>query len=315
MAFISIFPQVYKKTNDFFSYGKKTKLVLNMGQSEKPSKFSSSNQKPFERKQSHLYLNISVETLISNLQEMYLKENFTDFCFLNREHLSYDLLYRLTVLKLKSEENTNNQNQILKVDGFRKRILETTMVTDQAISQTLILAEKRIKEILNKTQNPEFVIQNIGEDRIHISCFWVVLFAALVAWEKKIGSDDQIANSDTYQKLSTIKEIFVNSEKHQSLLATELKTIQNFLGFENNSNSQSTVGVDCITGLKLLISQLEKLPSSSYGPLLFQVSKFYNKVFFENYGIKNESLRSQNIVFIPKKIKTKSKLVEIQQNK
>ena len=157
--------------------------------------------------------------------------------------------------------------------------------------------------------------KNIGEDRINVSCFWIVLFASLVAWEKKSLVEGQQDLTGTYQKLLNIKNIFKESKKHQDLLATELKKIQNCLTNEKNENCSQEIDLDSISGLKLLISQLEKLPSSSYGPLLAKISESYRETFFKTYGTETGNLQKQYSPFVPLKIKTKSKLVEIQQNK
>mmetsp|Transcript_9082 Transcript_9082/g.14593 ORF Transcript_9082/g.14593 Transcript_9082/m.14593 type:complete len:322 (-) Transcript_9082:1671-2636(-) len=271
--------------------------------------------KTSQKKEIYLKLNTSIEDVIMKLQEIQIKGDFLKFCYINREHLSYDLLYRLTVLKLRSESNKENTTQIQKIEIFRKKILENTMFVDQAVAQSLILGEKRIKEILNKSQNQELVEKNIGEDRVSVSCFWVVLFASLVAWEKKSLIDGQIDSTGTYQKLLNIKKIFKKSDKHQKLLAVELKNIQTYLTDDQSKTSFQKIDLDSISGLKLLISQLEKLPSSSYGPLLKKISNIHDEIFFETYGIETKGLHQQYSPFVPLPIKTKSKLVEIQQNK
>jgi len=289
------------------------KIGLKMSSNENFSKKIKILPNPFQKKENFFKLNISVEEVIKKLQNIQSKEDFLNFCYINRGNLSYDLLYRLTVLKLRNENNQERINQIQKVEIFRKKILESTLVSDQAVAQSLILGEKRIKEILNKSNDSEIVRKNIGENRISVSCFWVVLFASLIAWEKRISKEGQIDSNETYQKLLSIKSIFKESEKHQKLLANELKVIQGELIKDKKEKISTEIDIDSINGLKLLISQLEKLPSSSYGPLLTKVSKIYDEVVFQTYGIKSKGLHEQYSPFTPIPIKTKSRLVEIQQ--
>mmetsp|Transcript_529 Transcript_529/g.1243 ORF Transcript_529/g.1243 Transcript_529/m.1243 type:complete len:297 (-) Transcript_529:2345-3235(-) len=268
--------------------------------------------KPLPKKETSLKLDTPVEEVIIRLQKLQSKEDFLKFCYINRFHLSFDLLYRLTILKLRNENNQENSAKIFKIEEFRKKIMKNTLITDQAIAQSLILGEKRIKEILNKSHDPEIVEKKIGEDRVNVSCFWVVLFASLVAWEKKNSIEGQLESIETYQKLLNIKKIFEKSDRHQNLLANELKVIQKQL-LQEGKKEILEIDVESMRGLKLLVTQLEKLPSGSYGPLLESVIEIYKTNFFKIFGMETGSLQKQYTPFVPVKIKTMSKLIKIQQ--
>jgi len=62
-----------------------------------------------------------------------------------------------------------------------------------------------------------------------------------------------------------------------------------------------------------LICILEKLPKSSYGVLLDDVSIFYNNLLKTKLGLTKQSLTDNIIQFSPKKINTDSRLVNIKE--
>mmetsp|Transcript_17712 Transcript_17712/g.44764 ORF Transcript_17712/g.44764 Transcript_17712/m.44764 type:complete len:284 (+) Transcript_17712:121-972(+) len=182
----------------------------------------------------------TIQKIIINLQKVSDEKTFFDFCITNREHLSYCLLYRLTALKLKAESDLQSENQSKNIQNFRKKILENILFVDQPVSQALILSEKRIKEIMESSLEEKLVLRKIGEDATSVTCFWIVMQAALFAWKKKEDTENLQNKTEIYEKLKKIKKIFNKSQKHISLLAHELVFLQK--SFENeaflNSNEK-----------------------------------------------------------------------------
>jgi len=179
-----IFNQSSKsKTSKFFikDFSKKPRKNKELNSSIKALNFPNSSSKKFIR----LNTDETIQKIIINLQKISDEKTFFDFCITNREHLSYCLLYRLTALKLKAESDIENENQSDNIANFRKKILENILFIDQPVSQALILSEKRIKEILESSMEKDLILKKIGEDTPNVTCFWIVMQAALLAWEKK----------------------------------------------------------------------------------------------------------------------------------
>ena len=244
------------------------------------------------------------------MQKISDQKTFFNFCLTNREHLSYCLLYRLSALKLKAESEVKNDSQTKNIKNFRKKILENILFIDQPVSQALILSEKRIKEILENPLKEEFILKKIGEDALSVTCFWIVLYAALLAWRKKEESENFQIKVETYEKLKKVHEIFSGSQKHRFLLAQELLFLEKYLDAKTNSWTQSQKNQkDLIEGLKILISQLEKLPSNSYGILLQSTVEICNQILKTEFGSKIENLDNFKIFFPLNSIQNDSKLI------
>ena len=315
----SIFPvkktincSVLKKLSN--SLGKKNRKIQTRTQSLLFASCSLNFLDASVKKSTRLKTDDTVQSIINSLQIVSDEKKFFDFCVINREHLSYSLLYRLSALKLKAESESNVQTKSKNIDDFRKKILENILFIDQTVSQGLIVSEKRIKEIMESSLDEKVILQKIPNDPTSISCFWIVLYSAITAWEKKETNEAIVDSSEIYRKLKKIQMVFVDSQVHQSSLAYELIFLQNLLENKSDVSWSSKKHYDLIEGIKILILQLEKLPSNSYGPLLKKLLKICNQVLAENMGTKVENFDNFKITFPLTNIETESKLIEIQKN-
>ena len=265
-------------------------------------------EKTAEKKLNRQKIIFPIDDIILGLQSNETEKDFLKFCFLNRETVSYVLLYQITALKLKREEDDQETIRGNKIIGLRKKILENIQLIDQPVSQSLIVSEKIIKEILTKEYSDEDLKSLVKKNKLNISSLWIVLTAAISAWEKKIEFDDDEISSKTLEKILRIKKIIFSDRKISLFLAKEFVFID---FFSTNDSISPEAEIGYLDGLKLLICLLEKLPKSSYGTLLEKVSEIYNKVLFKKFGIKKQFLGENVIQFSPKKITTDSRLVNI----
>lgn len=282
-------------------YSKKT--TLNIG-----SNFSYGEAN--EMKNKRLKVNLPLDNVILELQSNDTDNEFLKFCFLNRDTISYVLLYQITALKLKGEENELNNTQAYKIKELRKKILENIQLIDQPITQSLIVSEKVVKEILSQDDLSSNINSIIKKERINISSLWIVLTAAISAWQRKIKFGGDENSKSTLEKLQRIKDKIFSNENFRSLLSMELLFLDS-----NNFSEIETKNIDIevglIDGLKLLTCILEKLPKSSYGALLDEISNFHDFILEKKLGLKKSSLLENSIQFYPKKINTDSRLVNI----
>jgi len=265
-------------------------------------------EKTAEKKLNRQKIIFPIDDIILGLQSNETEKDFLKFCFLNRETVSYVLLYQITALKLKREEDDQETIRGNKIIGLRKKILENIQLIDQPVSQSLIVSEKIIKEILTKEYSDEDLKSLVKKNKLNISSLWIVLTAAISAWEKKIEFDDDEISSKTLEKILRIKKIIFSDRKISLFLAKEFVFID---FFSTNDSISPEAEIGYLDGLKLLICLLEKLPKTSYGTLLEKVSEIYNKVLFKKFGIKKQFLGENVIQFSPKKITTDSRLVNI----
>jgi len=183
------------------------------------------------------------------------RDAFLKFCNNNREHISYNLLYRLTALKLKTSQDIEN-NLEESLNDFRKKIQESILIIDQPFSQSLILAEKKIKESIKNIDDVSFVMENIGENRIDVSCFWIVLNSAIIAWERK----NKVKNdkNEVYDDLIAIKNIISKNPGYEKNLPLELKYIDKAIQSKDKDSISEIFDISLLEGMKLLICHIEK---------------------------------------------------------
>merc|ERR1712100_174957 len=272
----------------FSNFPRKTKLIKNKN-TILNLKSNFSYDGTLKMKNNRQKINSQIDEIILNLQATETDSDFLKFCFLNRDIISYVFLYQITALKLKGEETGSDSIRANKIKNLKKKILENIQLIDQPVTQSLIISEKVVKEILSLNEQSSSIFPLIKNDKINISCLWIVLTAAISAWQKKI-----IFLNDNFRSSLSKELLFLDSYK---FLVKESENIEFEIGF--------------LDGLKLLICILEKLPKSSYGILLDEVSGCYDSIVEEKLGLKKFSLTQNAIQFNPKKISTDSRLVNI----
>jgi len=265
-----------------------------------------------EMKNKRLQVNLPLDNVILELQSNDTDNESLKFCFLNRDSISYVLLYQITALKLKGEENDFNNTQANKIKVLRKKILENIQLIDQPITQSLIVSEKIVKEILSQDDLSSNINSIIKQERISVTSLWIVLTAAISAWQKKIEIGEDENSKFTLEKLKKIKDKVFSNDDFRSFLSKELLFLDsNNLSKIDSKNIDIEVGL--IDGLKLLTCILEKLPKSSYGALLDEITTFHDIILEKKLGLKKSSLLENSIQFYPKKINTDSRLVNIRE--
>jgi len=133
------------------------------------------------------------------------------------------------------------------------------------------------------------------------------LTAAISAWQNKIKFEEDELSKKTLEKLKLIKRKIFSDERITPLLAKEFKLLDSL----NSAIPLPSIEIGLIDGIKLLICILEKLPKSSYGILLNEVSVTYRNLMLSSLGLKEKPMVESGIQFLPKKIVTDSRLVNI----
>jgi hypothetical protein len=267
-------------------------------------------QETLDMKDNRQKINLPLDEILLELQSKELETDFLKFCFLNRDNLSYSLLYQITALKLKGEEKEAENIRSNKIKELRKKILEHIQLIDQPITQSLIVSEKTVKELLTQDDSISNLDKIIKKNRIDVSSLWIVLTAAISAWENKLKFEEDDNAKTTLKKLKKIKKTVFSDDLVNAFVAKELIFIDSFL-FSGTKETAPDLVVENLDGIKLLICILEKLPKSSYGILLAEVSYFYNNLLKSKLGLKKMSLTDTAIQFSPRQINTDSRLAKI----
>mmetsp|Transcript_16328 Transcript_16328/g.25357 ORF Transcript_16328/g.25357 Transcript_16328/m.25357 type:complete len:321 (+) Transcript_16328:1403-2365(+) len=258
-----------------------------------------------------LPINTSDDEVISNLQKCLNKNEIMNFCSINRELLSYSILSRLTSLKLKSQQDSFANEQTGKIELIIKNIIKANSCNDRSNTQAMIQSEKLIKKFLDQPINSVTDEPELKSSKIKTTWFWIILSSALISWEEKLKQFENKDDNKTYKNLLEIKKIFMEDNSVLLNLPNEIVYLENqiFKSFIPIKKQQSTL--EYVNGVKLLISQLEMLPSTSYGPILKKINLIYCDLLQNQYGIELKKPNLSQVRFVPEELSTESKLVEI----
>jgi hypothetical protein len=238
-----------------------------------------------KRKSLRLPIDNNIDSTIASLQQCSTKTEILDFCFVNRDFLSYSLLSRLTSLKLKAQQDGLKEEQVSKIELILKNIIMANSCVDRSSYQSMISAEKIIKQLLEKQDEIYEINHEIKESKIRMSWFWIVLSAAIISWEGKLKEKQSGQETEVYEKLLNIKK--KNFFKNIAIenLPVEIQYLESKLLGDNNFLNIEISPVELLQGLKLIISQLEKLPTTFYGPLLRIIKNEYDDIMKDNLGL------------------------------
>jgi len=108
----------------------------------------------------------------------------------NRDMLDYRWLYRLTAEVLRAQ-NTGNAARSAELRGLRDRIVRLNQRYDAPLFKEIAQAEARLGQVLGlyqmkKAPPPPEIVKAAGQTGAQVFAFWVVLCAAIAAWESKL---------------------------------------------------------------------------------------------------------------------------------
>jgi len=113
------------------------------------------------------------------------------FTSVNRDLLDYRFLYKLTA-QLLSDTHLGDEKAAEEKRAIRLRIVRSTLNFDGPLFQEVGEAEGRLGQVLalymaKKTPSAKDVVAAAGNTAPQIFCFWLVILAAIAAWESKLG--------------------------------------------------------------------------------------------------------------------------------
>jgi len=136
-------------------------------------------------------------------------DTITTFVQANRDLLDYRFLYQLTAETLRAE-NTGRTEEALVLREARAQAVRATQQFDAPLFKQVAEAESRLGGLLaqymqGKAPKPTAVVAAAGSSPEAIFAFWMVVLAAVTAWEVKLplASIEQQAR----QKLAELAEI------------------------------------------------------------------------------------------------------------
>ena len=137
------------------------------------------------------------------------EEAMAEFMAVNRDLLDYRFLYMLTSERLRAI-NTGNQAEAATLEAARRKAVKAAQAFDTPLFGQVAEAEGRLGGLLaqymqGKTPDADMVAQATGSTPSAIFAFWMVLIAAVAAWEVKLPVESAAAQAK--EKIGQLTEI------------------------------------------------------------------------------------------------------------
>ena len=149
------------------------------------------------------------------------EDSMVEFVQANRDLLDYRFLYRMTADLLRAE-NTGDQGGASLLREARARAVQATQRFDAPLFQEVAEAESRLGGLLAQymqgtTPKTSAVVQAAGSTPLAIFAFWLVVLAAVAAWEVKLSVP--AVEAQATQKLQELSQIRSALESDDSLMS------------------------------------------------------------------------------------------------
>lgn len=147
-------------------------------------------------------------------------EQLAEFVQTNRDMLDYRWLYRLTGELLRAQ-NTGDEARSVELQELRARVIKLNQRYDAPLFKQIAEAEGRLGQVLglyaaNQVPPPSEVIKAAGQTSTQVFAFWVVVCAAVAAWEAKLSVPSVVAQAKA--KLAELEEVLGALEAQPQLL-------------------------------------------------------------------------------------------------
>lgn len=182
------------------------------------------------------------------------------------------------ILQAEAEKSTGEAEKMRKL---RNEIIAICWEFDSDLRSELYPAEARLVKVIQGDSGKDLgrlVEKNCGSTENAVTAFWIVVFAAVAAWEEKgaMGAD----SSELPKRLQGIAKATENSKNMEALLAPALKSARQVL-VATDQNEQVSAFEDAdeevIVDLLTTLERVRIWPQNSYGPLvskLEQIAEF-----------------------------------------
>ncbi|KAI0565990.1 hypothetical protein FGB62_13g023 [Gracilaria domingensis] len=260
------------------------------------------------------------DEVIEYLADARKRDDFADVIVANRDFVTENVLYRFTsaILQVESrdydletrEEEARNMRQL------RKDIIAHCWSLDFPLKVGVQLAEARLLNVLKGGNIKSDVGRYCGNSAIEVDSFWIVVFAAVAAWEERGRENPELVNVDMQKSLKLAADACKSLKVVNDYLSPSLKAVQEILTSTDPDVQRKVVATFDDENIAELCSFTEKirlLPTPAYGALVRRLRSIRDYVRAEKYGIKAPEL--EPFRFTPPEIRRESKLATLYESK
>lgn len=234
----------------------------------------------------------------------------------NRDLVTENLLYRFTSAILQVEARETNlqtrDEEVRNMRELRSDLIAHCWSNDFPLKRELQLAEVRLLPVLQGSHVKRDVRRNCGATNLGVDAFWIVIFAAIAAWEEKGKENPELINVDMQKQLTAAAEACGTVDEVLDQLSLSLKAVQTILSSPDPA-VQTKIVEDLddktVNHIASLTEQIRLFPTASYGGLTRKMDAIVNYILKAKYSFDSPELIPFR--FEPSPIKRVSRLVNI----
>lgn len=234
----------------------------------------------------------SLDQLIELFEDARSGDQFAATVLANRDLVTERLLYRFTSAILQVE-NRKTDIDTREEEAANMRQLRTDLIAycwsnDYPLKVELQNAEARLLGVLQGSNIKKDVARNCGTTTLEVDAFWIVVFAAVAAWEERGRENPELVNIDMQKALTTAAEACRALEEVTTRLSPSLSAVQKILASSDPEVQKEVVADlddDTIAEMGSFTEQIRLFPSAAYGALVVRMGSILDYIVADKYGI------------------------------
>lgn len=255
------------------------------------------------------------DELIECFADAHSGDQFASVVVANRDLVTERLLYRFTSAILQVETRTTDvetrAEEARNMRELRKDLIAYCWSLDYPLKVELQEAEARLLAVLQGANVQKDVARNCGHSTLEVDAFWIVIFAAVAAWEERGQENPELANVDMQRALASAAEACRTVDAVTNRLSSSLKAVQKILGSPNPEVQKEIVdGLEdeTVEELASFTEQIRLFPSAAYGALCSRMTSIVDYILASKYDVPTEPVRPFRFELAP--MDRSSKLVD-----
>ncbi len=181
--------------------------------------------------------------------------------------------------------------------------------------KAILQAEERLMNVLQSSDVRRNTDRMAGKSQMDVDAFWVVIYAAISAWEEKGRENEALVNIDVQEALSTAATTCRTNARISDFLSPALKVVEGVLNLSDPSAQEEvldSMSEEDIVTLCTFAEQIRLLPTNAYDGLRRRIQTILDFILSKRHGI--EAARIQPVRFHPPDIVRGSKLASFKQS-
>lgn len=235
---------------------------------------------------------LSLDEMIERFEDARRGGDFAGTVLANRHFVTEKLLYRFTSAILQVEYRKDRvdtkEEEVTNMRRFRQDLISYCWSHDYPLKVELQNAEARLLGVLQGDNIKKDVKRNCGTTTRQVDAFWIVIFAAIAAWEERGKENPELVNVDMQKALTAAADACRSLDEVKLRLSPSLFAVQEILQSSDPKVQQGVVGNledETIAEMGSFTEQIRLFPTGAYGALVKRMSSILDYVLADKYGI------------------------------